>query len=96
MLIRGWGTGAYTGFLKGGCVREAPEKKFFAPRYGAALHPPFSYPPPFLHFSFFGPTSKKNFAPCTPTPLFAFLPFWTNFNFADTYESGTEEENLGG
>ena len=49
-------TGAYTGFFKGGCGREAPEKFFSHP--GAK------------------PDRTHLFA---PTPLFAFLLFWTNF-----------------
>ena len=54
--FRDTNSGAYTGFFKGGCGREAHEKFFSHP--GAK------------------PDRTHLFA---PTPLFAFLLFWTNF-----------------
>ena len=75
--------GVYTGFFKGGCRREAPKKNFSHP--GADLlrnHPPFRISP------FLDQLQKKISRPVpTPTSLFAFLPFWTNFNFAHTLMS---------
>ena len=89
-------SGAYSGFFLGGCGRVAPENFFSHPGAELLRTHPFRTHPVFRIFLFLDQL-KKILTPSTPTPLFAFLPFWTNFNFAHkTHESGTEQENLGG
>ena len=62
---------------------RSARKNFFAPRCETALHPPFSHPPPFSHFSLFEPTSKKNFAPSITytNPPFCIPPFLDQLQF---------------
>ena len=48
---------------------RSARKFFFAPRCGTASHPPFLHPPPFLHFSLLGPTSKNFWHPVHQPPF---------------------------